>query len=64
MAKGRIKAKVEEKNGGTNITIECKICGKPIVQSNFFGMYCENKCGMEKDKEAYDKIKKMFGGLL
>lgn len=64
MTKGRIKTKVEEKDDGTHVTVVCKICGEPIIQSNFFGMYCKNKCGMEKDKEAYDKIKKMFGGLL
>lgn len=61
MSKSRIKV---EEVGEDNIEVTCKICGKPIVKSNKFGMYCENSCGKEADKEAYIKIKNMFGGIL
>lgn len=27
-------------------------------------MYCENMCGLDNDKKAFEKIKKIFGGLL
>ena len=43
-----------------NVNISCKICGKPIIKSNDYGMYCEDECGIEDDKAAFEKIKKMF----
>ena len=30
---------------GVHITVCCAACGKPIVFSDRFGMYCEDKCG-------------------
>ena len=50
--------------GGVDVSVSCKICGKPIIKSNKFGMYCENMCGLEDDKKAYNKIKSIFGGIL
>jgi len=64
MKKSRIETKVTPNpNGGVDVSCKCK-CGKPIVQSNKWGMYCEDKCGQDEDKLAYLKIKAMFGGLL
>lgn len=61
----RIKKNVTPaQGGGVNVGITCKICGKPIVKSNTYGMYCEDECGKEDDIKAYEKIKNMFGGLL
>ena len=61
----RIKTKVSGNiDGSFNIDINCKICGEPIIQSNKFGMYCRNKCGMKDDMKAYTKIKRfvsLFG---
>lgn len=60
----RIKVEKQENPDGTiNLDLNCKHCGKPIVQSNSFGMYCENKCGLKEDKEAFKKINKLFGNL-
>jgi len=36
---------------GGNTDIICSISGKPITESNEWGMYCENLCGIDKDKE-------------
>ena len=60
----RIKQTIKENpTGGIDVTLTCRECGKPIVKTNKFGMYCEDMCGHEADKKAYEKIKKMFEGL-
>ena len=52
----RIKQTISENADGTiDIGVNCS-CGKPIVQSNKYGMYCEDKCGEKEDKEAYLKV--------
>jgi len=57
----RIKQELTKNADGTeNINISCKICGNPIIKSNDYGMYCEDMCGLEDDKAAYEKIKNMF----
>lgn len=64
MKNSRIKQKITENPNGTiDIDLTCKICGKPIVQSTKYGMYCEDKCGENKDKEAYSKIMNILGKL-
>jgi len=45
---------------GNDINVKCKSCGKPIIQSNDYGMYCEDYCGQNDDKEAYEKIKTLM----
>jgi len=52
------KAVLDENTG--NVGVTCEKCGKPIVKSNQWGMFCEDNCGLEKSKEA----KKMVDGLL
>lgn len=60
----RIKQEFTQNSDGTeNLSLTCKVCGKPIVKSNKFGMYCENMCGLEEDKEAFKKLNDMFGGM-
>lgn len=52
----RIKQTINENSDGTiNVNINCS-CGKPIVQSTKYGMYCEDKCGEKEDKAAYLKV--------
>jgi len=43
---------VENPNGGADITVTCKISGKPVNISNEYGMYCEDMCGLKEDKVA------------
>jgi hypothetical protein len=31
-------------------TIICKISGKPIIESNDYGMFCEDMCELEESK--------------
>lgn len=50
--------------GGCDISITCAICGEPITQTNEFGMYCKNFCGMDEDKKAANQLRELFGGLL
>jgi ribosomal protein L37AE/L43A len=57
----RIKQTFTQNTDGTeNISVTCKICGKPIVKSNKYGMYCEDMCGLKEDKETYDKLNNIF----
>ena len=58
-----------KKNKGINITMNCKICGKPISQSTDFGMTCEDECEQKQwEKENGktfvfdDEINNFFGG--
>jgi hypothetical protein len=44
------------------LDVTCK-CGKPITQTNKYGMYCDDFCGMKEDIEAAKKLNKLFGGL-
>jgi len=50
MKNSRIKQKITENPNGTiDIDITCKIC--------------EDKCGEDKDKEAYNKFMSIIGNL-
>ena len=47
------------------ITIKCQKCGKPIVHSNKYGMFCEDWCELEESKKSskfLEKLIKIFGG--
>ena len=45
------------------IDVSCSKCGKPITEANKYGMYCEDFCGLNEDKEAAKCLRKMFGGF-
>lgn len=47
-----------------NIEIKCKDCGKPIVHSNEYGMFCEDWCGLEESKQASNIFDKLIGLML
>ena len=60
----RIKQKfTKNSDGSENINLSCKVCGKPITKTNKFGMYCEDMCGLDEDKKAYEKIEKIMNGI-
>lgn len=40
-------------DGKDDLTITCDYCGKPITQTNEYGMFCADLCGLEEAK-AYD----------
>jgi len=40
-------------SGNENVDITCEISGKPITVANKYGMFCEDMCGFEQEKEAY-----------
>ena len=65
---GKFKSTAEEHEDGTiSLDIVCEECGKPIVESNEFGMFCEDRCGYEESKKAGKKIEeliKMFTGII
>ena len=44
-----------------NVTVTCDDCGKPIVSSNEYGMFCEDKCRLEESKKAKAKIEEFIG---
>ena len=61
MKKNRTKIKQLTNN---SINISCNNCGKPIIKSNEFGMYCEDECGLEDDKKAFDEINILLNKFL
>lgn len=61
----RIKTTITKNaDGSENVTVTCKMCGEPITQTNEFGMYCKNLCGMDKDKEAKKQIDGILNNIL
>ena len=51
-------AKAKMDNNG-NITITCE-CGKPIIKSNKYGMFCEDECGLKESKKAKFKLNSLI----
>ncbi len=45
---------------GVDILITCKFCGKPITVSNKYGMFCEDLCSMDAEKQAYTELKNLL----
>ena len=43
-----------------DISIRCKISGKPITGSDDWGMHCENKCGHGSESEAHEIMEEFF----
>jgi len=39
-----------------NASITCDHCGKPIVESNKYGMFCEDRCGYKRSIMAYHTL--------
>jgi len=61
MAKKSIEVKINKEGGkAISVGITCRHCDKPIVKSDFFGMFCEDNCGRVEAIEAYGKLKKVF----
>ena len=46
----------EYKDGSVDLKTECGVCGKPITHSNEYGDFCEDECGIEDDKKAYEGL--------
>ena len=46
--------------GKINIDCVCEISGKPITESNKYGMYCEDFCGKNDDAAAGKMLDKMM----
>lgn len=53
-----IKSDFNEKTGEAKVI--CTITGKPITVANDYGMYCEDLCGMDRDKELDSKMDELF----
>jgi len=51
------------KGGGVDINLVCPDCGKPIVTSTEYGMFCEDRCGEAEAKIAVKQMKKMIKGF-
>lgn len=61
---GRIKKTVTDlPNGKIAVDVNCSQCGKPITETNAYGMYCKDFCGMEDDKKAARLFRKLTGGF-
>jgi ribosomal protein L37AE/L43A len=40
-------------------TFSCPKCGKPIVHTNKFGMFCEDRCTLKEAKKAYLEMERL-----
>jgi hypothetical protein len=45
-----------------DLTIACD-CGKLITETNKYGMFCEDFCGLEEAKKADKQLIKLLKGL-
>ena len=52
----------QNKNGTFAVTIKCS-CGKPIIESNYYGMFCEDKCHLKEAKKLKKKFDMLFKSL-
>lgn len=50
----------ETKQGHYNVTCDC---GKPIIKSDKYGMWCEDRCNRDKSIKAVRELNDMFGGM-
>ena len=41
----RVNATATKLNGKRDVTVICMDSGKPVVSSDKYGMYCEDRCG-------------------
>ena len=53
----------KNQDGTENLQLTCSFCGGQITQSTKYGMYCDKKCGEDKDIEAYHKINDIISGF-
>jgi len=49
--------------GGENLSMTCEKTGKPINVSNKYGMFCEDLCDLQENKDAMKKLQSMFPGV-
>ena len=63
MKPSRIKTKVTETPDGLEVDVNCRECGKPITVSNQYGMFCENRCGIDKARKAGRQMKEFFEAM-
>ena len=47
---------------GIEVSVMCKTSGKPITISNEYGMFCEDLCDLQKNKDATKLLQGMFPG--
>ena len=47
-----------------DLAITCRISGKHITHSNEYGMYCDDECNLEKDKQAKKVVENLLDNLL
>lgn len=49
-----IKVTEKKVKGGVDVGITCTVSGKPLVRSNEFGMFCDEKnCVCEKESKKH-----------
>jgi predicted nucleic acid-binding Zn ribbon protein len=54
-----MKAK-KTKDGKIYVSTKCLISGKPITVTSRYGMFCEDLCQLEENKQAEKKCKAMI----
>ena len=63
MKKSTKQTFTQNSDGTEDLSVTCTTCGKPIVKTTKFGMFCENKCGLKESKKAHKKLKDILGGF-
>ena len=47
---------------GSDMNMVCETSGKPITNSNQYGMYCDDNCTLKEDKAAMRFLSQLIGG--
>ena len=48
---------------GYDLNPKCEHCGKPISETNEYGMFCEDFCGLEESKNSVKAAKAIVESL-
>jgi hypothetical protein len=53
----------EQQDGTIVASVICKITGKPVVYTDVYGMFCEDRCQYEECKRGHDQLKTFISSL-
>ena len=51
-------------NGTFDIKTGCEKCGKPLINVNEHGMFCEDYCGLEESRKAKKIIQNLISKII
>jgi len=52
------------KGGGIDLFLSCQECGKPIIVTNKYGMFCKDLCGLKEAKLYFRDMQKFINEFI